>query len=175
MKDYFKCVDVNCLEDLTIDQQLVNEFFKQDFLSSNVSQPKKQLEEISDSFEMVELNNQSIHLSKLCKSLYPNSSSSSQLKNAFSPIFEDFSKTKENRVKDNLDYIPGKIKELRENVRKSGLAIEVKSGCYFHLDRISQILLQEKASKTDSSFSQFLNNQNKFAKKRVPLKQFKLF
>lgn len=173
MKIYFKCVNISSLENPELDQLLINEFFKQDFLSSNVFQQNKQIEEISESFEVLELNNKSIHISKLLKSFYPDSSNSSNMKEIFSPFSKMMSNTKENCPDKKIKEINEKIREVREVIKNSNLGKEAQKSCLFHLDRINQIVVQEKTGRTETSFSQLLNNKNMFARKNSKPKSFK--
>jgi hypothetical protein len=174
MKSYFKCIDVFSLEDLTINHQLVNEFFHKEFFTSNASLPRKLFDEISESFEMVELNNQSIHLSKLFNYANVNSPENSQIKLNCSPRNEDVNTRAGSRDKSRSEgLLPQKIRKLREAIRMSGLAIESKNSCYFHLEKINQIIAQDKSLNNDLSFSRHLQNPKALVQKRGKPHHFK--
>lgn len=148
MSAYFKTVRVRSVDDNIVDQQLLREFFNLELMASTVMPLKKNLETVSESFEIVELNNRSIHLSRLCNSQVPNSIGSSRVFEPQTPSEVYLSNRKEHQQPASLEDLAEKLRALRQKINESKIAIESKNNCFYHLEKITEILDEENKATT---------------------------
>ena len=177
-REYFCCTERPDLATTDFEDVCMQEFFDRKIPTSDASFKNKGSliqnfkEDASESLEMVELNNQSIHLSKLYKSIYSNSIQNSHPNDDFTVIrnFEsnDTKETNEDTEKllHSLSMMKGKF--LRADIDK-----DTKDICMGYLSRMSQLLLPKKQPKSpETTFAKLLKKQSQFRKAKGSSKKF---
>jgi len=140
---FFKTIRVHKPEETAVDQQLLAEFFSLELMASAIVPQKRDLETVSESFEIVELNSKSIHLSRLCNSQIPNSVVSSKVFDVQVSSEVCISGRKNQPEPSSLEDLAQKIRALRNKIHESKIAIESKNNCFYHLEKITEILDEE--------------------------------
>lgn len=172
IKAHFKCLTVPIIDETKIDQMLLKEFFGLEMTTSNLPDMARHAMEKSESYEFIELNNQSIHLSRLCSSNFQNSVFSSQVKDQASPGLSDW---KVNQIGPSYNLtLQDKLRQIKSQIHESQMCEEVKGSCFFHLDRLCHILADSETTwRGDLSFSKLLGNKTRFTKKKSLSRKFR--
>jgi len=172
IKMHFKCLDVPILDETKVDQTLLKEFFGMDMTASNLPDTNRHRMEKSESYEVIELNNQSIHLSRLCSSNLQNSVFSSQIKDPASSGSNEWKNYQPGHC--HPSTVQEKLQQIKSQISESHIGVEVKASCFFHLDRLCQILADNDTTwRGNLSFSKLLGNQTRFTKKKSMSRKFK--
>ncbi len=160
---YFQTIRIHDVDDAQVDQQLLEEFFNVKLMASALVPLSKNLDTVSESFEVVELNNRSIHLSKLCNSQIPNSVGNSKVFESEAPSKTYTNFRGETSQSNDMPDLAEKLKELYSKLQNRQIGIESKQKCIYHLEKISQILDEENKANNISDVLPQLPDKQDFA------------
>ena len=171
MASYFKTVDIESLTEEEIDERLYKEFFKKDICSTARSKRPREMIENSASFEVVELNNKSIHFSNIVSQSQMSSPQSAKTQCRNSPIHIHHENSPCEAT--DCENFADEIRNFKGKIALSDLHTEAKASCMFHLGRIEHLLQRPDSQRIYKSFGQLMPPTSRFTKKRTPLQHFK--